>query len=118
MYLANATAHEGALLCGDQYVAPAQRAFAHHDAVIEGAGRVELGQMRADQAATWTDEFAEATGVQQAVDTLARIGFVIAALGHADGAHVRLPLASVGAHRGATGALPRKPVALRRAPTR
>ena len=62
--------------------APASnRATPDDHAVIEGGGRVELAQMRADHALLWRQELLEAARIEQGLDPAAG-GVFVPAVGH------------------------------------
>src|SRR5438132_4411646 len=76
MDLAERTPQEAALLRRDKDLLAIEAAAAHHDAVVEGAREIELGEVRAHGVLLGADELGEAFRVEQPGDALAGRGFV------------------------------------------
>ena len=76
MDLTERTPQEAALLRRDEDLLAVEAAAAHHDAVVEGAREIELGEVRAHGALLGPEELDEALRVEQPGDALAGGGFV------------------------------------------
>src|SRR3984957_11416436 len=76
MHLAEGAPQESALLRGNEDVLAVETAAAYHDAVVEGACEIELGEVRAHGALFGPEELDEALRVEQSGDAIAGGGFV------------------------------------------
>jgi hypothetical protein len=76
MHLAERAPQESAFLRGNEDVLAVETAAAYHDAVVEGACEIELGEVRAHGALFGPEELDEALSVEQSGDAIAGGGFV------------------------------------------